>query len=88
MSREMRPKSHRDFSRNGPRYFLPALCHGWNLPARNDIFSRALYEHSLQPQYINLPYLFLEADKEVHYCKEKENIMKSEKRELIALQSQ
>lgn len=31
ISREMRPKSSQDFSRNGPRYFLPALCHRRNI---------------------------------------------------------
>ena len=52
------------------RYFLPALCHQRN----HNMLSRALYEHSLQLQYIILAYLFLEADTEVHYCKEKKTL--------------
>lgn len=76
------------FRETGTGTFFPRFVIGGIFPREMTFFSRALHEHSLQLQYIILPYLFLEADKEVHYCKEKENIIKSEKREFIALQSQ
>ena len=53
------------------KQFIPALRHRRNLPARKDTFSRVLHKHSFQLRYIILPYLVLEANKEVHYCKGK-----------------